>query len=182
MRNLGQRFTYANVASTLALFLAISGGGAAVAMTVGNNSVGSPQIIDGSIKTRDLGGSSVKTSKIANGTIKHRDLTAGAIGVARGYAWIHDGATTLNTPVTLTNSYVYNSAGGAVTVERTGTGEYWVEFAGLNFYPGNVQVTAYSSSVTWCKVQGWGSNGAGILCFDAAGAAANSTFSLAVIE
>ena len=55
------RLTYANVASTLALVIAIGGGGTAVAMSVANNSVGSPEII--------------------NGSIKHKDLTNGKIGI-----------------------------------------------------------------------------------------------------
>ena len=48
------KFTYANVASTLALIIAVGGGGAAVA-AVAKNSVGSPQIKAGAVKTSTWG-------------------------------------------------------------------------------------------------------------------------------
>ncbi len=56
------RLSYPYVASTLALAVAIGGGGAAIAANVGRDSVGSPQIIDDSIKPRDLRPRAVPTS------------------------------------------------------------------------------------------------------------------------
>lgn len=196
------RLSYANVASTLALILAVGGGGVAYAASLGKNTVGSKQVINNSLKAKDLGTGSVTSDEIADGTIGqgdlgagsvgsgaiadgsigHSDLTSGAIGVVRGYAWINDGGTTLGVSTPLTNSYVYNSAGGQVTVTRSATGVYNVNFDGLDFSPGNVQVTSYGGSANYCKVSSWGGSNANIHCFAPGGAAADNTFSLAVIE
>lgn len=198
---LSERFTYANVASTLALIIAVGGGGVAVA-AVAVNSVGSPQIIDGSIKTRDLGTESVSLSRIKanavgpakvidesltgadikNDTLQHNDFFSGKLGVVRGYAWISNSNTPLNTPTILANSYLYNSAGGDITVNHTADGVYSVAFAGLDILPGHVQVTSYGSAVTWCKVSSWGPSSATVRCFNAAGAPTNSLFTIAMIE
>ena len=48
------RFTYANVTATAALVLALGTGTAYAAVTVANNSVGSPQIINNSVKGVDV--------------------------------------------------------------------------------------------------------------------------------
>jgi hypothetical protein len=199
---LSERFTYANVASTLALVIAIGGGGVAVA-AVAVNSVGSPQIIDGSIRTRDLGIESVSVSRlhansvgaakvidnslttgdIKDDTIQHIDFSSGKLGVVRGYAWVNNATTTIGVDTVLTNSYVYNGAGGDVSVNHTAVGTYVVTFAGLDIAPGHVQVTSYGSSpVAWCKVGSWGGSAANVRCYDPAGALADSRFTVAMIE
>lgn len=181
MGNIAQRLTYANVASTLALVVAAGGGGTAVALSVADNSVGSPQIIDGSVKNRDLGADSVRTGKIANGSVQHADLDTGAIGVVRGYAWLEEAAPLLDTPVELIE-HAYNSAGGDVTVTRTGTGVYTILFEGLGITVRNVQVTAYDNTPNHCKVHSWTGDGATVLCFDPSGALVNNAWQIAMIE
>jgi len=196
-----ERFTYANVASTLALVIAIGGGGVAVA-AVAVNSVGSPQIIDGSIRTRDLGLESVSLSKLKpnsvgtakvidnslasadlmDDSLQHRDFFSGKIGVVRAYAWLSNSNTPIGTPTVLTNSYLYNSTGGDISVNHTAIGVYSMTFAGLSILPGNVQVTGYGGAVTWCKVSSWSASSATVRCFNAAGAPTNSLFTIAMIE
>jgi hypothetical protein len=73
MSRLMKHFTYANVMSTLCLFLLL-GAGAAHAAGVGRNTVGSPQIIDGQVKTVDLDDSAVKGSKVAPNTLTGADV------------------------------------------------------------------------------------------------------------
>jgi len=63
---LREKLTFANVMSSVAVFLALGG----TALAVKANSVGSRQIIDDSIKGRD----------VADGRLKGRDLKSGAIG------------------------------------------------------------------------------------------------------
>jgi hypothetical protein len=174
LENLKDKLTYANVASTAALCIALAGGGAAAAAAlVPHNSVGSRQIINDSVKSID----------IKNGAgVKAQDFTTGSVGVVRGYAWIDDGSTTLDTPVTLTNGYVFNAAGGTTTVTRSGTGTYSVTFTGNNWGPGHVQVTAYSTAGVFCNSNGWGAPSASVACYDAAGNPANARFDIAVIE
>ena len=141
-------------------------------------------IADGSVKGADIGDGSVTGGDVADGSLGHSDFTSSPVGLVQGYAWISNESTTIGTAVPLTNAWVYNSSGGAVTVKRTAVGEYTVNFAGLNFFPGNVQVSSYgvATDTEVCKVVGWGSSSADIACFNTAGAAADSPFSLAVIK
>lgn len=69
-----RRLTYANVVSTLALVVAVGGGGAAVAAGLQKNSVGSPQIKNGQVKSADLGKNSVTSAKI-----KKNQVTGAAV-------------------------------------------------------------------------------------------------------
>jgi hypothetical protein len=78
-------------------------------------------------------------------------------------------------------NYAFNPGGGVVGVERASTGIYTVTFPGLaplGLDGGNVQVTAYGEGTEYCKVEGWGGDSADVRCFDTAGAAADSTFTV----
>ncbi len=73
-RSVGRRLTYANVASTAALFLALSTGTAYAA-----NTIFSTDIVDGEVKNADLGSNAVTTNKIGNGQVRVADLGADAV-------------------------------------------------------------------------------------------------------
>jgi hypothetical protein len=73
--------SYANVVSTLALFLALSGG-TALALT-GSNTVTSDDIVNGQVKTGDLAGSSVATGKVADNSLLPRDIKPNSLGGGR---------------------------------------------------------------------------------------------------
>jgi hypothetical protein len=62
MRRIRSRLTYANVISTLALFLVLAGG-SAVALN-GSNTVFSDDIVNGQVKTQDLASGAVTPGKI----------------------------------------------------------------------------------------------------------------------
>ena len=64
MRRIRLHLTYANVVSSLALFLVIAGGAAYAA-----NTVFSGDIVDGQVKTVDLANGAVSVAKIADGGI-----------------------------------------------------------------------------------------------------------------
>jgi len=66
-----QHLSFANVASALALFLAITGGTTAIALS-GKNSVDSGDIKNGNVRTRDLAGNAVTGKKV-------RELTLGIV-------------------------------------------------------------------------------------------------------
>jgi hypothetical protein len=76
----------------------------------------------------------------------------------------------------------YNAGGvGAVTATRTGTGVYVMRWAGISAVGvggGNIQVTAHGSGNARCRVDGWESETASVRCFDAAGAPADSAYSI----
>jgi hypothetical protein len=74
-----EKFSYSNVASSVALVIAVSGvGGVAYAAGVANNSVGSPQIKDGQVKTVDLGKASVTGKKVKASSIGQSHLNKAA--------------------------------------------------------------------------------------------------------
>ncbi len=134
---------------------------------------------------------------LANGTPHFKELAAAAdsrnlprpanptVGQRRmGYAWANDPASASYTPST---TYSFSSSGGAVTATRSGTGVYAITFAGLGgngVAGGNVQVTSYGAGSEHCKVASWGSSSANfavnIRCFNAAGAAVDSRYSVMV--
>lgn len=189
----GRRLTYANVVSTLALVIAVGGSGAVVAsVAVPKNSVGSPQIKNGQVKTPDLGKKSVTAPKIRAGAVRGNhvqdgslgaaDLSTGSIGLTRAYVWNGDPTGPLGTPQTIGHGWSYNSSGGAITVTRSGVGVYSVAFEGLSLNRGNVQVSGYGSSNVQCKVSNWGGDAVNVRCFDPAGALANGTFTVAYID
>jgi hypothetical protein len=74
--------TYANVASSIALFLVLTGG-AAYALD-GSNTVFSDDIVDGEVKTPDITNAAVVTDKLAqaavtSGKVKNDNLTGGDV-------------------------------------------------------------------------------------------------------
>ncbi len=77
------RLSYANVMSTIAVFLALGGGVAYAA-----NTIFSEDIVDGQVKSVDLGANSVGSNKINTGAVGNSDLAADAVDGAK----ILDGA------------------------------------------------------------------------------------------
>ena len=92
LRKLRRRLTYANVMSTLAVSLALAGGGTAVALS-GSNTVFSDDIANdnfnsqsegqGGLVASDLRAGSVGSSEVANGTLKAEDYGLGSVSGAR---------------------------------------------------------------------------------------------------
>lgn len=179
--SLTSRMTYANVASTTALVIAIGGGGAAVAASLAPaNSVGSRQLIDNSVKSVDLKNGGVTGSDLKNGAINRPGLFGtGDLGVVRAYAW----NSSPNASADLTdNGYTYNRSGGPVNVTHNSAGNYTINFAGLNLNGGNVVVSGYGGTPTWCTVGGWGASSVNVTCFDAAGAPADSYWTISASD
>ncbi|CAI9404642.1 hypothetical protein [Nocardioides sp. T2.26MG-1] len=185
------RMTYANVASTTALVLVIGGGGAAVAASMlPANSVGSRQIVNNSVKSPDLKNGGVKSVDLKDGGVSAVDLADGAIdraslfgtgdlGIVRAYAW--NSSPSANADLT-NNGYTYNRSGGPVNVTHNGAGSYTITFAGLNLNGGNVVVSGYGGSPTWCTVGGWSDSSVSVRCFDAAGAPTDSYWTISASD
>jgi hypothetical protein len=77
------RFSYANVMSTIAVFLALGGGGFAVAAALKKNSVGPKQVKNESLKSKDLkNNAAVKTSDVVDQTLGGEDIGPGAVGTS----------------------------------------------------------------------------------------------------
>jgi hypothetical protein len=135
---LSNRLTYANVASTLALVIAVGGGGAAVA-AVAKNSVGSPQLKAGAVQTSDLGNNAVVSAKVKDGSLTGGDINESTLGKVPSAATA-DSATTATTATTADNvlratirsdgTVVADQSSAGVTTQPTGdgTGTYAVLF------------------------------------------------------
>lgn len=133
------RLTYANVASTLALALALSMGGAYAAEKVGSNqikknAVKSKHIANGQVKTADLRNGAVKTakvrdgavtsSKVLDGTLQGSDFAPRAAGVAMAGVTVTGAGAVANS---------FNRVGGAITVSQSSVGTYAVTIPGTSF-------------------------------------------------
>ena len=77
--NLRPRLTYANVAATIALFLAIGGGTVYAAFNLGRNDVHSKNIAPRAVKASDLAKNAVTSPKIKDGAVQAADIAAGVI-------------------------------------------------------------------------------------------------------
>ncbi len=79
VKNLKNKFNYSNVASSVALVIAVSGvGGVAYAAGLAKDSVGSPQIKNGQVKTVDIADAAVTGKKVKAGSIGQSDLNKAA--------------------------------------------------------------------------------------------------------
>jgi len=103
-----------------------------------------------------------------------------------GYAWANNPASASYTPDA---TYSFNSSGGAISITRSGIGNYAVQFAGLGggTVGGNVLVTAYGSGSETCKVASWnfaaGVNFvANVRCFTAAGVAVDTRYTINIVR
>jgi hypothetical protein len=106
-----------------------------------------------------------------------------------GFAWADQpSVSTTYAP----NSYYATSTGGAIAITRTQKGVYTVDFTGLQkpvaTRTENVQVSAYGSGFHACTVPAWPKTPSGtglrvwVVCRNAAGAVADSYFTVLVVE
>ena len=80
LRTIRTGTTYANSVSTIALIVALMGGGTAMAATeLAKNSVDSHHIRDGSVRAVDLAPNSVTGSKVADGSIRGSEIKDGSV-------------------------------------------------------------------------------------------------------
>jgi len=96
-------------------------------------------------------------------------------------AWLWYNNTTSKAAYTLSNSYQYNSAGGAIQGERLNTGHYKITIPNFGkLYSGVCQASAYNGSHS-AQVERWSTSGNDlqvfVRTFDANGAAVDGQFS-----
>jgi len=77
----------------------------------------------------------------------------------------------------------WNSSGGANSVTWDATNKvFYATFSGLTFANASVHVTAYGANDNRCKVVSWGAGSVTVKCFDHAGNATASGFSISYDE
>jgi hypothetical protein len=95
-----------------------------------------------------------------------------------GFVWADQPSASSYAPAA---NYAYNGSGTPPQITRSGVGQYQVSFPGLSaLYAtrGNVQVTAYGSSTTFCKVVSWTGDVVSVACFADAGNPADSQYTV----
>lgn len=79
MQRIRQRLSYANVMSTIAVFLVLGGGAAYAAKSVGSKKIGSGQLRGASVTTAKIKRGAVTTAKIRKGAVKANKISKGAV-------------------------------------------------------------------------------------------------------
>lgn len=148
MKRLRPRITYANVASTLALFFALSGGVAFAA-----SRIHSGDIAPGAVRSSDLHQRAVTSGKLAVGSVRTNQIADGAVGAAQL-------APGLIAPVKAGSASTPSSQPDALSVKASPTGgslpvpdpgepvEYPLNDATWRQKPGEVNLIFGEASVT----------------------------------
>ena len=104
VKHIRKRITYANVMSSIAVFLVLGGGAAYAAKKIGSNEIKGNSITTGKIKKEAVSASKIKknavtTPKIANGAVTGAKLNLGTIGTVPNavHATNADNANNANT-------------------------------------------------------------------------------------
>jgi hypothetical protein len=147
-KRLRPRLTYANVVSTLCLFVLLSG--TAVAATV----ISGASIVDGTIAGSKLKNNTITSAKIKSGTLLKKAFksgqlpvgpagpagpagaagAAGAAGTARAFGFVDNSSL----------SPVMSKAKGGVTVRRSGNGVFCITAPGID--PSQTAMVAVASA------------------------------------
>ena len=75
-----ERLTYANVMSTISVFLVVSGGAAYAAGHLGKNAVGTKQLKKNSVTTAKIKKQAVTAAKVKNGTLTGNQINTSTLG------------------------------------------------------------------------------------------------------
>lgn len=82
MKQIRKRLTYANVMSSIAVFVVL-GGGAVAASQLPKNSVGSKQLKKNAVKASKIAKSAVNGAKIADGSVTNAEIADGAVTTSK---------------------------------------------------------------------------------------------------
>lgn len=80
MKKIRMRLTYANVMSSIAVFLVIGGASAFAASQLGKNSVGTKQLKNNAVTTAKIKKNAVTGAKVKNGSLTGADINLGTLG------------------------------------------------------------------------------------------------------
>ena len=143
------------------------------AQALPDNSVFSPDIVDGEVKRVDLGADAVNSAKVGNGTLTGADLATNTVtgtqilesglnlafncggGMVKAQALVRNGASIPSTPTTdATYLWYKRTCAGGMDIARIGVGVYRVRLFATGATV--VQVTPYDSSNNIANVSSYG--------------------------
>ncbi len=122
MKFVSKRLTYANVMSTLAVFLVVAGGSAFAANQLAKNSVGTKQLKKGAVTTAKVKPGAITESRIGNGAITGQKLGGAAVGASNLAANSVTGAAIANGAVSGTKLADGSVSGTKIAGGAVGTG------------------------------------------------------------
>lgn len=131
------RLTYANVVSTLALFLVLGGGAAYAA-----NTIHSGDIATGAVRTSDVFKRAITTGKLAVGAVRSNQIADGAVGSQQlGSAAV--APSNLQFPV-----FIASTPSGGSTSVTSGPDPYSIADGTWTQKPGQIQVLFGAAAAT----------------------------------
>jgi hypothetical protein len=148
--NLRRHLTYANVISTVCLFLVLGGGAAFAATKLGKSSVGTEQLKGEAVTKGKLAPNSVNSKKVVNGSLTGEDIASSTLGkVPNATNAEHaDSATTAgsaNSASTATNATTADTAANAEKLDGHTPSEFGAVLISHPSFTGNLQVETYFS-------------------------------------
>lgn len=170
MTQIRRRLTYANVMSSIAVFLVLGGATAFAAKKIGSNEIKGNSITTGKLKKNAVTASKIKsnsitTAKIANAAVTNGKLADGSVTVtklASGFVVPTAEKLSRSANISSNGTVLAGSLGIAqANVSKTGTGFYCI--SGLNPAPvGGVATVDYSEAGSEVTIQF--DTGAGPVC------------------
>lgn len=125
MKQIRKRLTYANVMSSIAVFLVL-GGATAIAAGLAKNSVGPKQLKKNAVTTKKIKNNAVTGAKVKNGSLTGADINVASLGAvpSAGHAGTADRANAAGTADTVGGvgaaELSYSADGGTQTVYDRG--------------------------------------------------------------
>jgi hypothetical protein len=138
VQRIRQHLTYANVMSSIAVFLVLGGGAAYAAKNIGTKKIGSGQLRGASVTTAKIKRGAITASKIRKGVVRTNKISKGAVTNGK----LANGAVTLEklvpgfvAPVAEKFSRAANvSAGGTVLAGSVGIAQANISHPIVGFY------------------------------------------------
>jgi hypothetical protein len=128
-----KRLTYANVVSSIALFLVVAGGSAFAANQLGKNTVGSKQLKNNAVTSAKIKNNAVTSAKVKNHSLTAADLKAGVIPSVPSSLLTPIAVFQLNA-LGFINQVVRAPITGPLTMSKEGTGDYQVSLPGITTF------------------------------------------------
>jgi hypothetical protein len=190
LKQIRTRLSYANVMSSLAVFLVLGGGAAYAAVSnLAANSVGTKQLKKNAVKTGKVGPEAIRAGKLAKDAVPTNRLRDKAVTTAK----LGDEAVTsdkVNSSIQKTGDLLFATVApagataavvrgrGATSVSRIATGFYAVTFdrdiTGCSWLATYGQPNNAGVNALWATVRGrTNANELGVVLRDAAGAQAD---------
>jgi hypothetical protein len=179
VKQIRKRITYANVMSSIAVFLVLGGGAAYAAKKIGSNEIKGNSITTGKIKKEAVSASKIKknaitTAKIANGAVTGAKLNLGTVGTVpnAAHAINADNANNANTVGgrSVTKIFVKIPVNSTVTIGTFGV----FKIAGTCSAGGNVENLELDPQTTDTDIAAFGDGNTGVVFERNQGAEDNS--------